>query len=129
MGTETKTTKIGINDYSYTQLPARKSLTLKFTIVSLIGKSLIKGFSSVGKDEKEQMETFADAMTSIFDKNSPEKIISLIEEIFTPAFRNGERVNIDKHFEGGFSEMYSALFWVLKMEYGSFLEEAQSILK
>jgi len=125
-----KTLKTVINDhkYTYTQLSARQSLLLKFELAGIIGKVAGELATVLGKSDEEQMASFANAMTTVFKDNKPEKILTLIETIFVPAFRDGERVDIDKHYKGEFGEMYQALFWVLKEEYGSFLGDAQSIL-
>jgi len=128
MSTETKTTDIKGNSYSYTQLSACDSLKLKFTLAGIIGAAALSSISAVGKSESVQMEAFSSAMVSVFKDNDPDKILDLIKRIFVPCFRNGERVNIDNHFKGEFLEMYEALFWVLKMEYGDFLAGARSIL-
>lgn len=128
MSTETLTTTINENKYSYTQLSATESLRLKFRLAGIIGGAAGEIAQGLGGSDSEQIASFGRAMSNVFRENDPDEIISLIERIFIPAFVNGERVNLDKHYKGEFAEMYQALLWVLKSEYGGFLAEAQSIL-
>lgn len=128
MSSETFNTEINGNKYAYTQLPARESLKLKFTLAGIAGGSIVGASSAIGKSDAVQLEAFGQSISKIFEKNDPDKIIALIERIFEPAFINGERVNIDNHYKGEFSEMYQALFWVLKMEYESFFTGVQSLM-
>jgi len=128
MSSETFTTEINGNEYSYTQLSAKNSLLLKFELAGIIGEATAVIVSALGKEDEEQIELLTKAMTKVFKDNKPEKVLSLIERIFVPAFINGERINIDTHYQGELAEMYQVLFWVLKMEYESFFKGAQDIL-
>lgn len=128
MTCETICSTINEREYTYTQLTATKSLILKFKIAGIMSSSVKDIAAGMGKSEKEQIEYFLSAISIVFKENEPEKILSLIKEIFAPAFVDGERIDIDKHYTGNISEMYKALFWVLKEEYGSFLAESLSTL-
>ena len=127
MACETFTTNIGGKAYSYTQLSARESLLLKLKILKVAGVSIRHIASAKGvNSSKKQMEAFSNAISSLVEGSSPEEILSLIERVFEHGFCENERINIDVHFENSMMDMYKVLFWMMKMEYGSFLAEAQS---
>ncbi len=128
MTCETVLSTINGREYTYTQLSATKSLLLKFKIAGFISASAKDIAAGMGKNDKEQLEYFLSAISIVFKENRPDEILSIIKEIFEPAFVSGERIDIDKHYGGNLSEMYKALFWILKEEYGSFLEDALSTL-
>lgn len=121
MTCETVKTKIGENEYTYTQLPASSSIVLKFKLAGMLGKTIAELIPVVGKPKEEQMKMFAESVTEICSRNDPEKIMDLIRLIFVPAFCNGERIDIDKHFTRNITEMYEVLIWILSEEYGDFL--------
>lgn len=120
MNCETFTTEINGRAYSYTQLPATKSLILKYSLAGIIGSAVTDIIPYLGKSKNEQTKAFGDAMVKIFSNNEPEEIVALIKKVMVPAFCDGERIDIDKHFTGEASEMYQVLLWILKQEYGDF---------
>ena len=128
MSCQTFTTEINGEHYAYTQLPATKSLKLKFRIAKVIGGALGEIMPAMEKDKTKegQMNAFGNAIQKIFMDNDPDQVAELIVRIFVPAFRGtgeeAERLNMDKHFTGNMSEMYEVLFWILKCEFGDFIE-------
>lgn len=122
MSCETFTTNIDGNDYAYTQLTASKSLTLKYRLAGMLGSAVTDIVPAVGKSDEVQVEAFGKAVQDVFSKNDPEKVVDVITKIFVPAFRNKERIDMDRDFTGNTGEMYKALFWILGCEYGNFIK-------
>jgi len=122
MSCETFTTTINESEYAYTQLTAKKSLKLKFRLAGLIGTAMGDIIPAIGKSEAVQLKAFGEAVQDVFSKNDADKVLKLIEDIFIPAFKDGERIDIDKHFTGELTNMYKVLKWVLGCEYGNFIE-------
>ena len=128
MSCETFTTEINDTHYAYTQLPATKSLKLKFRLAKIIGGALTEIMPAMGKDKtsEKQLAAFGNVMKKVFTDNDPDQVADLIVSIFVPAFRGigdeAERVNMDKHFTNNMGEMYEVLFWILKCEFGNFIE-------
>lgn len=129
MGCKNFTTTIQGHDYGYTQLSAKKSMKLKFKLFGLLGGAVSDIMPAVGAEEDVQLEAFGKALQDIFSKNDPDKIVALIEDVCVPAFRDGERINIDKHYTGNTEELYEALFWILKCEYENFFVGLQGMLQ
>lgn len=128
MSCETYTTEIDNHQYAYTQLPATKSLILKYELIGIFGNTIVDLFKTLGKSDDEQLKIFSKAIQEVFSDNDPEKMVSLISKIFIPCFKDKERVDIDRDFTGKFSEMYRVLAWILTKEYSGFLEEMQGLL-
>ena len=120
MNCETFTTEINGHKYTYTQLPASKSLSLKYLLAGILGSAITDILPYIGSSKEEQTKAFGDAMVNIFSNNDPDKIVDIIKRIMEPAFKDGERINIDNHFTGETEEMYQVLMWILNKEYGSF---------
>lgn len=122
MSCETFTTEIEGGNYTYTQLSAKKSLKLKFRLAGILGTAVSDILPAIGKSDEEQMKAFGAAIQDVFSKNEPDKVLKLIEDILVPAFKDNERIDIDKHFEGNLPDLYKVIFWILGKEYGNFIE-------
>ena len=155
MSCETFTTSIEDSDYAYTQLPARKSLKLKYDLLGMMGgalSELAKAFENFDEeiesvqddfrdaiknqddlDEKriekrvEQIKAFGNVIERIFAGNSSDDMVDFIERALLPAFKNGKRIDIDRDFTGKLKQLYAVLFWVLQCEYGDFLEGLEDL--
>ena len=121
MSCETFTTEIKGAKYSYTQLSAKKSLKLKFRMAAVMGTAVSDILPAVEESEARQLKAFGAAIGDVFGNNDPDSMVQLFEDIMIPAFKDGDRINMDKHFTGKTLEMYEVLFWILKCEYGDFI--------
>ena len=128
MSCETFTNEINGHKYAYTQLTATKSLKLKFTLAGMLGTAITDVIPAVGKDDTSQIEAFGKAIQDVFSKNDPDKVVEVIKQIFVPAFRDNERIDMDENFTGNTQEMYLVLFWILKCEYGNFIKGLGDLL-
>lgn len=128
MNCQTSTIEILGHKYTYTQLPATKSLLLKYKLAAIIGSSITDLIPALGKKDEEQVKYIGNAIQDLFNRNKPDEIVALLKDIFTPAFRDGERVDFDEHYTGNFKEMYEALAWILRTEYGNFLSGVENLL-
>ena len=121
-------TTINQIDYSYTQLPATQSLKLKFKLAGILGNAIGEITAGLGKKDAEQMKVFTSAIEHIFSNNDPDMIVELIKKILAPAFRDKKRIDFDADFTGNTQEMYQAVFWILKTEYGGFMEGLEGMV-
>ena len=133
MGCETFTTEIEGSKYSYTQLTAKKSLRLKYELLGIMGGAFSDIASAMDIEDttsdaeefakrEKQIKVFGSAIEHIFSGSNPDKMVDMIETILIPAFKDGERIDLDTHFTGKTKQMYSVVFWILTCEYGDFLE-------
>ena len=128
MSCETFTETIDGIDVSYTQLPAKKSLALKYRLLGLLGGAVSDIANSIGKKDDEQLEAFGKALQDVFGRNDPNEVLAIIEQTLKPVFINGERIDIDRDFTGNLELMYKILFWVLDKEYGNFIRGFGNLL-
>ena len=127
MSCEMFKTEIDGHKYAYTQLSATASLKLKYKLAGIIGSAIGDLTTALGKTDVEQMKSFSQAVEHIFAKNDPDEMVDLIKKILAPAFRDDTRIEFDAVYTGNTTEMYKALFWVLKQEYGGFMEGLESL--
>jgi len=128
MTCETFTTNINEHEYAYTQLPATKSLKLKYKLIGIIGGSVLEMQQAIGAEDDMQLKVFSHVVKEIFSQADPDELVNLISDVFIPCFRDKERVDIDRDFTGNTVEMYKAFSWILEMEYRDFFEELQAML-
>lgn len=130
MGCEQHKKTIADREYTYTQLPPKKHLKLKFRLMAIVGESLTRLIGLVSEEDNDkQMEGVGKAMNDIFGKHNPDVIMDLIDSIVSPAFVDVERINIDLHFQNNAEGIYPVLFWILKVEFQEVLTDVQSLLK
>lgn len=127
MACETFKTTINGTEYSYTQLPASRSLRLKFKIIKLFSSAVPLLIEGKGKKDDEQIKMFIKAIESVVGSSGGNDVPDLIIECLSSVQVDDDHIDFNKQFSGIMVEMYKVLFWVMKKEYGSFLEEAKGL--
>lgn len=131
MSCETESKTIGDNEYSVTQWPATKAMTMKLRLIKAFGASIaiIAGQIKTGDDldnSDNDANAFAAGLSSIFNNNSPEEIVSLIKESIINVSCNGTKIT-DSSFDQLFSgddllEAYKVFLFVLKVNYSNLMK-------
>ena len=134
MGCETIDETIGDVTYMTTQWPATKQMIMKLKIAQTFGPSIFKMVGALstkgGKAEKAkvQMDAAEEALATLFNTSSPEKIVGLIQEILVSSNtkRDGTRLtpnNLDTVYnDAGMMEMYKAALFVIKVNFADFFK-------
>ena len=118
--------------YVTTQWPASKQMLMKMKLASVFGSSLfqlVQGMSTKGDDkEGAQLAAFENAIASLFEKTSPEKLVETLKELLTSGStkREGKRITPETfdavYNDAGLAEMYRACLFVIKSNYADFFK-------
>ncbi len=115
-----KTTLAGV-EYTYTQLPASRSLRLKIRLVATFSGCIHMFLAGREKSDDEQLKIFVDAITTTLNKSTTDDIIALIFDCVATVQVGMDVIDVDKQFSGDLLNLYTLVYWVLRKEYESFL--------
>lgn len=120
------------HNYYVRQLPADQGEILKFKLIKMVGPSLSKLgevktilLEKSNEAEAKKIELFVGAITELFDRNEPEKVMTLLKHIIFTATRDGERIsdsNFDIFYTNNMLEFYQACFFILQINFEDFLK-------
>lgn len=126
---ENKEKTIGGNKYIVTQFPARRALKLKTRLLKLVAPSLFSAFGNSGTnimEAKVDSTMLKSAVSALVDRLDADEVEDLVISLLASTRREGKELNaaeFDRVFAGNFGEMYSALVFVLEVNFGSFLDQ------
>ena len=129
MACETKTQQIGDHEYSVTQWPATKSLTMKFRLTKAFGASLaiLAASKSTSKKDKSSndIRSLSEGFTQLFENTSPDELVSLMKECVVGVACDGTKItstSFDELFSGDdLLEVYKVFMFVLKVNYANLM--------
>lgn len=114
--------------YYVVQMPPSEALVLQLKLTRILGGAigaLAPALSSNAKvDGAGRSAAMAGAMGALFANATEQEVFGLMRDVVTTAKVDGERVQIDKHFQGEYlSDVYKVFFWVLGVNFASFFGE------
>lgn len=114
--------------YYVVQMPPSEALVLQLKLTRILGGAigaLAPALSSNAKvDGAGRSAAMAGAMGALFANATEQEVFGLMRDVVTTAKVEGERIQLDKHFQGEYlSDVYKVFFWVLGVNFASFFGE------
>ena len=122
MACETITKQIGSDTWSVTQLPPTEALKLEMRLAPALMQGGARLLAAYGKSEAEQDAAIQNAIISMTDTLPADDMVEIIKDLCSQCFRNGERVEFERDFQGGAGVMlrYRVAWFVLEANFGDF---------
>lgn len=130
MSCKTEDKQIGDHTFMVTQWPADQALLNKFKLIKLFGPALTtlapimstqKGKG--GLSEGGEISAFSDALSKLFECNTPEELVTFMKNCIVGAMCDGERITESKFTEifsgDDLIEVYKVFLFVLKVNYSN----------
>lgn len=123
MACKTETKEINGREFSVREWPAEKAILMQLKLVKVLGPAVAALAASV-----DSSESLGNAVALLFDKSSPEDVLSLIREVLEGVAVEGERMtktSINQYFANSDSallEIYQVFFFVLSVNFGGLLK-------
>jgi hypothetical protein len=129
MSCKTENTTIGEHEYSVTQWPADKALTMKFRLGKTLGPFFGKIATGVKKEKGEfdiDKAVLSDAISQIFKDSTPEDLTKLLKDSIVGSAIDGTKITettFNQYFSGdSLGDVYKVFFFVIKVNYsGNFI--------
>jgi len=129
MSCKTENKQIGDHEYSVTQWPAEKAMTMKFRLTKVFGAAITSLAGNVGDndaDDEKQVMALSNGLSKLFDGNSPEEITELLKNCVVGVACDGKRIT-DASFNELFSgddliEVYKVFVFVVQVNYSNLLK-------
>jgi len=107
------------------QMAPATAILLQLRLTKILGGAigaLAPALSSSAKlDGAGRTAAMAGAIGALFQNSSEEEVFGLIRDVVQTAKVDGERVQMDKHFQGEYlADVYKVFFWVLGVNFDSF---------
>lgn len=117
--------EINGRQYYVVQMPPSKAIVLQLRLTKILGGAigaLAPALSAnAGLDGAGRSAAMAGAVGALFANATEDEVFSLIREVVSTAKVDGERVQLDKHFQGEYlGDIYKVFFWVLGVNFASF---------
>ena len=126
MSCRTENRIIGEHEYSVTQWPAEKAILMKLKIIKIFGSSVVTLGGSLVSGGDEDIEVFAEGLTSLFNNSSPEEISKFMKSCVIGAGCGESRIT-ESTFETLFSgdnlmDFYKVFLFVLEVNYAHLMK-------
>lgn len=117
--------EINGRQYYVVQMAPTKAIVLQLRLTKILGGAigaLAPALSAKsGLDGTGRSAAMAGAIGALFANATEEEVFSLIREVVSTAKVDGQRIEMDKHFQGEFlGDVYKVFFWVLGVNFASF---------
>lgn len=114
------------HEYYLHQMPPTVALPLKYKLMKLLGgtvSTLLQevDMSKVRENKAAALPGLGHAIQNLFVDADPDDTFKLIREILAEAKRDGKEIILDHAYGDNYLEMYMAVAWILRSNYGSFL--------
>jgi hypothetical protein len=114
------------HEYWLHQMPPSEALPLKYKLVKLLGGAMTTllgevDLTALKTDKSAALPALGLAVQSLFTEAEPMDAFNLVKEILSHAKRDGADINLDHAYGDNYLEMYQAVGWILRSNYGSFL--------
>lgn len=114
--------------YYVVQMPPTTALLVQLRLVKILGGAvgaLAPALSSKsGLDGAGRSAVMAGAVGALFANSTEEEVFGLMRDVVQTAKVDGERILMDKHFQGQYlADVYKVFFWVLGVNFASFFGE------
>lgn len=124
MAVETFNTEINGKQFSYTQMPASKSLLMKLRLMKILGPALpLIGEVFSLESDRDKFVVFTKIIERLMVRTQPEEVLQIFKDITELCFCDGKKALFDVVFTGNLEDLYELAFWVITKEYSSFLEK------
>ncbi len=119
MACKTETKQIDDHEYSVTQWPAEKSITMKFRLVKVFGASL----TMLASENKNEVENFSLAIQTLFSNTEPEELFNILKSCIVGTACDGRKItetSFNELFSGDdLMEVYQVFIFVLQVNYSN----------
>ena len=113
------TIEINGSRFETTQFSATKSLKMLHRLGKILGPSLSQ---LAGMNQGDiQADRIGAALGSLFSNCSENEFESTVKELLTTTTKDGRQINFDLDFAGDMGSLFKLLGFVLKVQYGNFL--------
>lgn len=111
--------------YYVVQMPPEKAFLIQLRLTKILGGAIgvmAPALAASNKmDNGSRAATMAGAIGALFANATEQEIFQLMAEVVTTAKVDGERIEINKHFQGEYlSDLYKVFFWVCGVNFESF---------
>lgn len=110
--------------YYVVQMPPSQALVLQLKLTKILGGAigaLAPALTNKGTDGAGRSALMAGAIGALFENATEEEVFTLVRDVVTTVKVDGERVVIDKHFQGEYlADVYKVFFWAVGVNFSSF---------
>lgn len=117
------------HEYFVIQKPASEGEKLKFKLIAMLGPAIgnLKSLNINNKeaDQSNAVEAFGNALSALFEKNSPDQVFTFLQNLVINISRDGERItpaNFDTIYTDNTVEFYKACALVLEVNFANFFK-------
>ncbi len=125
MTVKSETKILNGRSYFVVQMPPEQAFLTQLQLTKIMGGAIgalapaLSSSSAMGPDARTA--AMAGAISALFATSTEQDIFNLMAKVVTTAKVDGERIDINKHFQGDYlADMYKVFFWVLGVNFASF---------
>lgn len=116
-----------VHEYLVIQKPADQGEVLKFEMLSIFGPMIkaLKEALTIKDDQGKALEIFGEAISVLFEKNSPADIFNFLQKLVLGIRRDGAvitPINFNEFYTDNMMECYKACMFMLQVNYGNFFK-------
>lgn len=117
------------NEHTYfvIQKPASQGEKLKFKLLAMLGPTVgqLQGLAGKDADPDAALSAFGNALSSLFEKNSPDEVFTFLQNLVIGISRDGVKINstnFDEIYTDNSVEFYKACALVLECNFANFFK-------
>lgn len=128
MAVKSETKILNGRSYFVVQMPPEQAFMVQLQLTKIMGGAigaLAPALNAnAGLSPEARTAAMAGAISALFATATEQEIFNLMAKVVTTAKVDGERIEINKHFQGEYlADMYKVFFWVLGVNFASFFGE------